>query len=193
MAADGAELLRAPAAHRAAPAAHRPQNDRSDGKSPDVRCNGHHLRRHRRRSAALSERRRPGTERREAGRVGALCLRLPSGDHVEVAKWQTHQLEGLAPFRAWGFKSPLRHQYLAVFPQVRDLRRVWITRLAGRSAAQTWSSRRYSRRAFSSAPERHSGERVTPLHFGRLSSTRRRAADWRSVCQDPAVGDGDTH
>ncbi len=34
----------------------------------------------------------------------------PFGDHVEVAKWQTHQLEGLAPFRAWGFKSPLRHQ-----------------------------------------------------------------------------------
>ena len=29
--------------------------------------------------------------------------------HVEVAKWQTHQLEGLALERAWGFKSPLRH------------------------------------------------------------------------------------
>ena len=63
--------------------------------------------------------------------MGALCLRLPSGDHVEVAKWQTHQLEGLAPFRAWGFKSPLRHQFWAAFPQVRDLRRLWITRPAG--------------------------------------------------------------
>ena len=40
----------------------------------------------------------------------------PYGDHVEVAKWQTHQLEGLAPFRAWGFKSPLRHDF--VFPLV---------------------------------------------------------------------------
>ncbi len=28
---------------------------------------------------------------------------------VAVVKWQTRQLEGLVPERAWGFKSPLRY------------------------------------------------------------------------------------
>ena len=55
-----------------------------------------------------------------------------------TSKWrnrQTRQLEGLVPERAWGFKSPLRHDLLAVFPQVSDLRRVWITWLAGAMSA----------------------------------------------------------
>ncbi len=29
--------------------------------------------------------------------------------HVDVAKWQTRQLEGLVLVRGWGFKSPHRH------------------------------------------------------------------------------------
>ena len=32
---------------------------------------------------------------------------------AEVAERQTHQLEGLAIARSWGFKSPLPHQYLS--------------------------------------------------------------------------------
>jgi hypothetical protein len=36
-------------------------------------------------------------------------------NHVDVAKWQTHQLEGLAGATPWGFKSPHRHQN--AFPQ----------------------------------------------------------------------------
>ncbi len=37
-------------------------------------------------------------------RAAAGCLR-------KWRNWQTHQLEGLAPERAWGFESPLPHQY----------------------------------------------------------------------------------
>ena len=55
-----------------------------------------------------------------------------------TSKWrnrQTRQLEGLVLERGWGFKSPLRHQFCAVFPQVRDLRGLWITRPAGHLSA----------------------------------------------------------
>jgi len=40
--------------------------------------------------------------------------RLDSFTHVEVAKWQTRQLEGLVPLGAYGFKSRLRHQKTGV-------------------------------------------------------------------------------
>ena len=32
----------------------------------------------------------------------------------EWRNWQTRQLEGLVPARAWGFKSPLRHVEMLV-------------------------------------------------------------------------------
>ncbi len=32
----------------------------------------------------------------------------------EWRNWQTRQLEGLVPARAWGFKSPLRHRCSAL-------------------------------------------------------------------------------
>ena len=45
-----------------------------------------------------------------AGPAGRLCADPGSpGATSEWRNWQTRQLEGLVPARAWGFKSPLRH------------------------------------------------------------------------------------
>ena len=51
---------------------------------------------------------------RTAEWVGGRALRSPDADFsaVRPSEWrnrQTRQLEGLVPARAWGFKSPLRH------------------------------------------------------------------------------------
>ena len=36
---------------------------------------------------------------------------LYNRDRAEVAEWQTRYVQGVVSVRAWGFKSPLRHQH----------------------------------------------------------------------------------
>src|SRR5438132_13606493 len=45
-----------------------------------------------------------------AGLAGYLTLRSILIPTRKWRNWQTHQLEGLALARAWGFESPLPHQ-----------------------------------------------------------------------------------
>src|SRR5580692_4342695 len=70
------------------------------------------------RSPEASGRRGPN---RTAEWVVGRALRSPGADFsaVRSSEWrnrQTRQLEGLVPERAWGFKSPLRHDLLYTEP-----------------------------------------------------------------------------
>src|SRR5690606_21289415 len=75
--------------------------------------------------------------------TAAECYPVRSSPSRKWRNWQTHQLEGLAFARTWGFESPLPHQRLtgAETPEVVQPRcltpQLALTHAAARATART--------------------------------------------------------